>query len=410
MILTNEDYNQLTKIIAALSQICRNAVMSEEEEKRARQFGTLIFHELKAGVAAPASLNETEGFLKFTESEVSKMPKQFRKYFRYGGKNHRIRQKNNGVYEIRFMINGLSISASSKKLEIAKKKFIEKLHDSVTVKQAKDAKAIENILFKDFAKTWLETVKRPNIKDSTYSDYGIQFRVHLVPVFGDRPLPSIKPMEIRTLLNRYIEKENFRTADKLHGTLKSLFECARDEGIIAQNPMKNIPEIRFTEKNGVPLTVAEERYLIEQLFTTNHPCRYAMIFFLYTGIRRSELKSAIASDDWITVVTAKTRKGVIKTRRIPISPMLRPYMEHFTSENISFTDDRLSRVIPKFLPEHHLHDLRHTFITRAQECGIPKSVVKIWAGHAMNKHDMTESVYTHFSDEYQLKEIQKYNY
>lgn len=366
-----------------------------------------ILDNKKAGAAAPASLDEAEEFLKFTDSEVSKMPKEFRKYFRYGGKKHRIRQKKNGIYEIRFMIKGLKISASAKTIEVAKKKFIALLNDAIIVKPPKEPK---KTVLKDFAQVWLETVKRPNVKNNTYEDYERQFRLHILPFLGDRYISEIKALDIHALLNVCIKKENFRTAEKLHGILHDFFESACNEDIISQNPMKKVPQVNYSAEEGVPLTVEEEKYLITQLFATEHPCRYAIIFLLYTGMRRTELKTAVASENWITVITAKTRKGIVKKRKFPISPMLRPYMDYFNEENLLFKEDRLSRVIPKFLPEHHLHELRHTFITRAQECGIPKPLVQRWAGHTPNKHDMTESVYTHFSDEYQLKEIQKYNY
>ena len=58
---------------------------------------------------------------------------------------------------------------------------------------------------------------------------------------------------------------------------------------------------------------------------------------------------------------------------------------------------------------HHLHDLRHTFITRAQECGIRREIVSLWAGHKAD-NTMTSNVYTHFSREYQKAEIMKFDY
>ena len=60
---------------------------------------------------------------------------------------------------------------------------------------------------------------------------------------------------------------------------------------------------------------------------------------------------------------------------------------------------------------HHLHDLRHTFITRAQECDIRREIVSLWAGHKADS-SITTTVYTHFQErsELQLQEIVKYDY
>lgn len=62
-------------------------------------------------------------------------------------------------------------------------------------------------------------------------------------------------------------------------------------------------------------------------------------------------------------------------------------------------------------PNHHLHDLRHTFITRAQECGIRREIVSLWSGHKADS-SITTNVYTHFQEhsELQMLEMQKYNY
>ena len=70
-----------------------------------------------------------------------------------------------------------------------------------------------------------------------------------------------------------------------------------------------------------------------------------------------------------------------------------------------------SHFIKEVFENHHLHDLRHTFITRAQECGIRREIVSLWAGHKADS-SITTTVYTHFQErsELQLQEIVKYDY
>ena len=353
--------------------------------------------------------SEANCIFEFTAEEISKMPKEFRNFFRYGGKNHRIRKKENGVYEIRFMKNGINISASSKVLTEAKRRFIEKCHEVAS--SAHEAKARKKpTLLSDFAKRWIDTVKKPNVVEDTLKDYERQLRIHILPAFGALPIASIKPMALREFLNVYLEKQQFRTAEKLHVILKSLFEDALEEDLIEKNPMRGIPNVDYEAENGTALTKEEEKYFIEELFRRKHPLRYALIFLLYTGMRRSELKDAKTDGIWIETLASKTRKHKVKIKRIPISPMLKPYMEFFTPDNLAFKGDRLSRAVSAILPAHHLHDLRHTFITRTQECGVPEAVVKLWVGHAADKRNMTASVYTHFSDEFQLQEIAKVFY
>lgn len=50
-------------------------------------------------------------------------------------------------------------------------------------------------------------------------------------------------------------------------------------------------------------------------------------------------------------------------------------------------------------PNHLLHDLRHTFITRYQECGIKRGIVSLLAGHTADS-SITSIVYTHLEQYY----------
>ncbi|MBQ8725495.1 MAG: hypothetical protein IJY84_00090 [Clostridia bacterium] len=63
------------------------------------------------------------------------------------------------------------------------------------------------------------------------------------------------------------------------------------------------------------------------------------------------------------------------------------------------------------MPTHHLHELRHTFITRCQEVGIRREIVSLWAGHVADT-SITSTVYTHLekNEQIQLDEIKKFNY
>jgi integrase len=55
-----------------------------------------------------------------------------------------------------------------------------------------------------------------------------------------------------------------------------------------------------------------------------------------------------------------------------------------------------------------LHDLRYTFVTRAQECGIKREYVSLWAGHKAN-NSITSNVYTHLGQnkDVQITEMKK---
>ena len=75
--------------------------------------------------------NYTTGLLKFTQKEISQMPKTFKKEFRLKGCVTHIRKRTDErykcSYEIRYRRNGYNISVSATTIEKAKARFIEKL-------------------------------------------------------------------------------------------------------------------------------------------------------------------------------------------------------------------------------------------------------------------------------------------
>ena len=173
------------------------------------------------------------------------MPKWFVKIYKLkGGKIAHIRQKSNGTYEIRYRRDGLNISVGSKNLAEAKERFIQALCDART-------KEVNNkTFFGQFAKQWLEVVKKPHIKKTTYDDYVINFRAHILPKFENKTLRDIKPMDVQMLLNGIEQKGSPRSAIKVYILLKSLFDFALAEDLIIRNPMIIIKKPQHEVKHG----------------------------------------------------------------------------------------------------------------------------------------------------------------
>lgn len=84
-------------------------------------------------------------------------------------------------------------------------------------------------------------------------------------------------------------------------------------------------------------------------------------------MRVGELASAVLYDNYIECETEKTRKGKTKEfRKIPISPMLKRVMEYIDFEAAKTVKrDYINRRFQKILQGRHTHELRYTFITRA---------------------------------------------
>lgn len=328
-----------------------------------------------------------------------------------------VRQKPNGVYEVRYRAHGYNIAVSSKDKRKLKPKFIAALKSCCPKQKEPQTQEPAGECGKDFAfnvvaARWLE-LRKPLIKSTTYEHYESLFRANIFPAFEGRELSELKQSDCQELINRYIDCKKYRTADKIYQSLKAIFEFALGEELIEKSPMRFVKPPRYEEQNGVALTLEEEREFIRLLAASkcDKEIKHALVFLLYTGIRRSELASAVIEDGFVSVICAKVRKGYNEKRRIiPITPMLAKWLPGFELEELrTVRPDALTQAMKRLMPNHHLHELRHTFITRSQECGVPREVVSVWAGHAAD-NTQTSNVYTHFSREFLKREGEKVIY
>lgn len=346
----------------------------------------------------------------FTSRELCKMPLPIRKLFKDNKACAHIAQRNDGLYLIRCQINNTRITVTGKNLNACKDKFLSKVNnlgnDFIQNKKKK-------ILFENYIQNWLETAKKPFIKNVTYKGYIQTINAYLLPKFKNRTIESIQYFELQNMLTEISESGRNCTAKKIYQILSPLFEYAVADGIILRSPMAKVKLARYEQTHGVPLTREEEFTLLQEIKLNPTIYNQAYAFIMYTGLRRSELASVEIDGEWINLITAKQRKGMKdKHRSIPISPMLKQVLPFIDIEKIKTASvGVLTNRFKNVCPNHHLHDLRHTFITRAQECGIRREIVSLWSGHKADS-SITTNVYTHFQEhsELQILEIKKYNY
>ena len=86
--------------------------------------------------------------------------------------------------------------------------------------------------------------------------------------------------------------------------------------------------------------------------------------------------------------------------------MLRPYLDNVTELKF-YKPEQMRNKMKPILPEHKIYDLRTTFYTRCQECGISEVAIKLFVGHSLGG---LADTYTDISNEYLLKEGEKLNY
>ncbi len=318
----------------------------------------------------------------------------------------RFRITRDGLHQVRYRRDGYDMQFTAKDLKTVKEKFREWVKSIPKTSERKKTRNPART-FGDFAIEYFENVKRQNVSKETYDGLLITLNKHVLPALGALPAKDITPLRCQALLNELLNAGKGRTAEKVKVLLKELLRGAIGERLAVTNPMDYVKIPRHVKKNGTALSLEEIRSFVAECETSYY--RKQFLLLLYTGIRRGELKSAKFDGNFITVANGKCRKGEPQTyRKIPICKELRDVLP-MTEKELNVCPKVLSNVFKRMFPEHHLYKLRHTFTTRCMECGVSKAVVDVWTGH-VNRSDMTTAVYTHFSDEFMLKEMEKLHF
>ena len=411
--LLKERLQEIIRICALIIE--EDHALEIERERSADQkiipFNPLLWN-IPGAVKQKCAEKAAEDNLNFTEKEFRLMPRFFRTEFRRGHLKARIHRRSDGRYEIRCQINHIPIYASGMLLSDAKQRFIERLKFAFGQKKEDVKKPV--VVFGEYIKRWAETVKRPYIKPTTYRFYMQLITSEILPRFGKRDISTIKSFELQAFMNELAAGEKFRTCHKMKMVLSAVFDYAVADEVLNRSPMQKVVVVSYEENHGVALTRQEEKQLIDALYEKPESInRQAFVFLVYTGLRRSELMTAELDGDWIHVTTGKQRLGKKpKKRSIPVSPMLKKVLNLIYVDQIkAIAPNTLTGKFKILMPNHHLHELRHTFITRCQECGVPREIVSLWAGHAADS-SITTLVYTHLEQakQRQLDEIAKVIY
>lgn len=371
---------------------------------------------LEAQLAAAPQSRQTEenesGFLKFNEKEIIQMPKTFRKTFRLNGCLVHVRKRCSGrykcSYEIRYARDGYNISVSATTIEAVKKRFIEKIK-TVELQKENDGFTQAPKNFDKFAMFWFENYHKRKVAEKTYKgNLGIYHR-HIGNKLCQYTIAQIQPQILQKLLDNL--PGNGKTADDVYNILNQIFDCAVKYGLIQLNPLGMCFHERHETTPGTALTKEEESLLLNTYANTEFQLYFAII--LYTGLRPNEYPTAVLDGQFIKAQNSKRhgKKEKIEYKKIPITPMLRPYLKDVERFEIPRAHI-ITRRFKKLFPEHTLKDMRMTFQTRCDQCKIPDKVIGIIMGNTIGGG--LKRAYTDLNNpeylQYLYEEGQKLNY
>lgn len=272
--------------------------------------------------------------------------------------------------------------------------------------------------------------------------------------FYSVPIQKVTASKIEKSKETMREYSN-NTISKIWILLCKTFKIAYSRRIISYNIMEDEtltkPISKIKPKKVEALTVEEEKHLEKVLFSKDHKYNTILLVQLYTGMRIGEVL-ALSRDcvdlknNTLTVYRTITRDkndkvilgehtktynkktGIDRGKRtFPLIPKVRKLLipilkgKEFNMNNLIFWDYKRNTFITdgevnsyldrlndreKITKSLNTHKLRHTFITRCQEKGLPLVVIQSLVGHVKGS-SITNEVYTSVSIDFMEQELEK---
>lgn len=192
-------------------------------------------------------------------------------------KDTSIRQRKNGLYELRYYENKKQISIYARSLNQLRLKYNKTKNKRIECKNG--------LVLNDWYNQWLDKYKKPLLKESSLYMIMGNFKNHILPTLGNKELSKITENDIQKLINGIKNKE--RTKTLVYIQLNDCLSKAVPTHI-ASNPAKNIVIKKYNGQKGKALTRQQQEMLINYLERTNHKLKNLILFYLQTGTRLNE--------------------------------------------------------------------------------------------------------------------------
>ena len=339
----------------------------------------------------------------FTNNEVKRMEKTFKKHFILNGYiAHVIKRKsgkNGFYYEIRYRRNGYNIRAASVDINQAKRIFLEKtLPKNIGKYLVRRQKSGFNLLEEIFEE-W-HRYKKGTVNDKEHLRFQVNFN-NLPEELRKKPIVHIRTIDIDAIL----KEVKPRKYEELRTLFNGIFKYAVASGIIQHNPVALIKFKRAERQSRESLSKDEILAFLERIKEPkyNNIRQFAYILYFF-GLRPCEIdEETHREDDFLITRNRKRKNGKIEYKKIPIPMQVQGLIDWDKPLTADLHRLKINDIMKELLAGKTAYCLRHTFATVCQQYVRP-DIVDIWMGDSPQR--LVGKVYTHFPDDFMYEQMQ----
>ena len=305
-----------------------------------------------------------------------------------------VRYRKDGRFELRFYFEAQQYSVYSKDRAKLTKKKEEKIKKLKREQRERKNKIQETAVYtlNAWYEFWYNNYKLPFVSSQTAKEIKSLFKNHVLVSFGKYYLDEITIEILQTYLNKMPKT---RKKELIVTYFNACMQKAEDLEHIKKNPFKLVVRDKKIKNIRKAFSIEEQERILNHIKNANYEHYKLILFYLATGVRRSEALAITSKDFNGQVLHIPGTKTDNADRYIKITKDLKNLI-YKPGKIFDIGGSRVTHMFGDYLNELKitgtLHCLRHSYATNQYYLGTPAKQVQMNMGHS--EINITLDIYT----------------